>query len=80
MVKRIYAYSSNVKIADFINNVIELRSSYQTMQYFQMQEHIGDLTRKYPIEMIVWNTTNTVAPQTYDQMYQIAEEFLQTVG
>lgn len=52
-------YCNDVKIADFINNVLKLRSLYQTMQYFQMQEHIGDLTRKYPAETMVWNSINT---------------------
>lgn len=73
-------YSYDIKVADFINNVLKLCSLYQTMQYFQMQEHIGDLTRKYPAETMVWNSINTNMPQSYEQMYQSAEAFLQAVG
>lgn len=50
------------------------------MQYVEMQRHIGYLMYKYPAETIVWNAANTAAQQTYEQMYQNAEAFLQAVG
>ena len=45
-----------------------------------MQYHISDLTLKYPAETVIWNMANNAPPQTYNQMYQSAEAFLQAVG
>lgn len=73
-------YGYDVKVADFINNVLKLRLLYRTTQYSKMQEHISDLMRKYPVEMMVWNSINTNMPQSYEQMYQNAEAFLQAMG
>lgn len=74
------SYQNIKEVREYIENVQKLRFLYQTMNYKEMQQHIGDLMRKYPMESVIWNTTNNIMPQTYEQMYRNAEAFLQTVG
>ena len=74
------SYQNIKEVRDYIETVQKLRFLYQTMNYKEMQQHIGDLMRKYPMESVIWNTTNNIMPQTYEQMYRNAEAFLQTVG
>lgn len=74
------SYQNIKEVRDYIENVQKLRFLYQTMNYKEMQQHIGDLMRKYRMESVIWNTTNNIMPQTYEQMYRNAEAFLQTVG
>ena len=45
-----------------------------------MQDHIRKLTMKYPLEAITWNTVNRIMPNTYEQAYINAENFLQVQG
>lgn len=73
-------YQHIKEVRDYIDDVQKLRFLYRSMQYVEMQHHISDLMRKYPIETATWNMVNTIAPQTYEQMYQNAEAFLQSVG
>lgn len=73
-------YRDDKEICDYINDSQKLRYLYQSMQYPEMQRHIGDIMRKYSAEVAAWNMVNKVPPQTYDQMYQNAEAFLQVVG
>lgn len=74
------SYQNIKEVRDYIENVQKLRFLYQTMNYKEMQQHIGDIMRKYPMESVIWNTTNNIMPQTYEQMYRNAEAFLQAVG
>lgn len=45
-----------------------------------MLQHINDLTKKYALETLVWNSVNKVQPITYDESYQNAEVFLRSKG
>lgn len=73
-------YKDIKEVYDFIADVQKLRGYYATKQYAQMQRHIHDLTRKYPLETYLWNSLSSALPQTYEQAYQNAEAFLQSVG
>ena len=78
---KIYEKFKDVKeVKDYIDDVIFLRHYYATQQYAQMQDHIRKLSIKYPVETITWNTVNRVMPNTYEQAYINAENFLHTQG
>ena len=78
---KIYEKFKDVKeVKDYIDDVILLRHYYATQQYAQMQGHIRKLTFKYPVEAITWDTVNRVMPNTYEQAYINAENFLQVQG
>ena len=77
----IYKKFKDVKeVKDYIDDVILLRHYYATRQYSQLQDHIRKLTMKYPLEAITWNTVNRIMPNTYEQAYINAENFLQVQG
>ena len=67
-------------IVDLIDEVKKLRFYYSTQQYDSMLQHINDLTKKYALETLVWNSVNKVQPITYDESYQNAEVFLRSKG
>ena len=78
---KIYKQFKDVKeVRDYIDDVIHLRHYYAIQQYSQMQDHIRKLTMKYPLEAITWNTVNRIMPNTYEQAYINAENFLQVQG
>ncbi len=68
------------EVEDYINDVITLRYYYSTNQFKQMWKHINELTNRYFIETKVWNKVNSDQPQTYEQAYINAENFLQMQG
>ena len=77
----IYEKFNDVKeVKDYIDDVILLRHYYATQQFAQMQDHIRKLMMKYPLEAITWNTVNRIMPNTYEQAYINAENFLQVQG
>ena len=67
-------------IKDYIDDEIFLRHYHVTQQFAQMQDHVHKLTLKYPLEAITWNTVNCIMPNTYEQAYINAENFLQVQG
>ena len=74
----IYKKFKDVKeVEDYIDDVILLRHYYATQQFAQMQDHIRKLTMKHPLETITWNTINRIMPNTYEQAYTNAENFMQ---
>ena len=78
---KIYEKFKDVKeVKDYIDDVVLLRHYYATQQYSQMQDHIRKLTLKYPVEAITWNAVNRVMPNTYEQAYINAENFLKVQG
>ena len=78
---KIYEKFKDVKeVKDYIDDVILLRHYYTTQQYSQMQDHIRKLTMKHPLETITWNTINRIMPNTYEQAYINAENFMQVQG
>ena len=78
---KIYEKFKDVKeVKDYIDDVILLRHYYATQQFAQMQDHIRKLTMKYPLEAITWNTVNRIMPNTYEQAYINAENFMQVQG
>jgi hypothetical protein len=78
---KIYEKFNDVKeVKDYIDDVILLRQYYASQQFTDMQEHIRKLTIKHIAETIVWNTANPVVPQTIDEAYYNAENFLRLQG
>lgn len=68
------------EIFDLCDEVVKLRWLYQTGQYQLMQDHIAKVKNKYFIESTKWNIVNNQAPQTYEQAYINAEDFLRFQG
>ena len=78
---KIYEKFKDVKeVKDYIDDVILLRHYYSTQQFAQMQDHIRKLTMKYPLESITWNIVHHIMPNTYEQAYINAENFMQVQG
>ena len=78
---KIYEKFKDVKeVKDYIDDVILLRHYYATQQYAQMQDHIRKLTIEYPVEALVWNVGHPIMPNTYEQAYINAENFMQVQG
>lgn len=65
---------------DLVDEVQKLRAYYSTQQYKAMMQHIQYLVAKYPLESGIWNLFNPIMPDTYDQAYQNAENFLRFKG
>ena len=45
-----------------------------------MNNHIANLTNKYFFETLTWNSVNRVMPQTIEQQYINAHNFLKAQG
>ncbi len=73
-------YKDFKDIQDLLDEIKELRELYFTQKFEKMMEHINKLMEKYAVETIIWNFTNPVMPQTYEQQYINAEKFLNTQG
>ena len=78
---KIYEKFKDVEeVKDYIDDVILLRQYYATQQFAQMQNHIRNLTMKYPLEAFTWNIGHPIMPNTYEQAYINAESFMQGQG
>ena len=78
---KIYEKFEDIKeVKDYIDDVILLRHYYATQQFAQMQDHIRKLTQKYPLEAITWNIVHPIMPNTYEQAFINAEDFMQVQG
>ena len=75
-----HQYKEHKDIADLISDVQKLRYYYSTQQFDLMLQHISDLTAKYSAETVMWNAVNTSPPNSYQQAYLNAENFLKTKG
>ena len=73
-------YKDIKEIADLIDEVKKLRDYYRSQQYDRMQKHINELTGKYFVETLTWNTTHRSMPTTEQQAYMNAESFLRLKG
>ena len=78
---KIYEKFKDVKeVKDYIDDIRLLRHYYETQQFAQMLDHIRKLKQKYPHEATIWNTFNPIMPNTYEQAYTNAENFMQVQG
>lgn len=73
-------YKDVKDVCDLIDDVQKLRFYYSNQQYETMMQHIRNLVAKYPIDAGFWNLFNRIMPDTYDQAYQNAENFLRFKG
>ena len=74
------SYKDVKDVFDLIDDVQKLRFYYSNQQYEKMTQHIRNLVAKYPIDAGFWNLFNRIMPDTYDQAYQNAENFLRFKG
>lgn len=71
----------NIKeMGELIEEIVELRKLYISYKFLKMYQHIINLMNKYALETKLWNTINTVQPQSYDQLYVNTEAFLRAKG
>ncbi len=73
-------YKDYKDISDLITDVKMLRSYYFSGKYEAMRQHIGKLTEKYFGETLMWNISHTFEPNTEQQAYLNAENFLRLKG
>lgn len=67
------------EIKDLLDDVDKLRALYYYNRFEEMKRHIFDLTNKYFIERVLWNTANRnnmPAEDDYRQQFINAENFL----
>lgn len=69
-------YKDIKEIGDLISDIEKLRYFYTYHNYKEMMNHINELTKKYMLETVAWNSVNRVPASNYDEMYQNAENFL----
>ena len=75
-----HQYNEQKDIVDLISDVQKLRYYYSTQQFDLMLQHISGLTAKYSSEAAVWNAVNMTPPNSYQEAYLNAENFLKTKG
>ena len=73
-------YKDVKDVFDLVDDVQKLRFYYSNQQFEAMMQHIRNLVAKYPIDAGFWNLINRIMPDTYDQAYQNAENFLKFKG
>lgn len=73
-------YKNYKDISDLITDVKMLRSYYFSGKFEKMWQHIEKLTEKYFGETLMWNVSHTSIPNTVQQAYLNAENFLRLKG
>ncbi len=71
------------EIKDLLDDIYKLRVLYYNKRFEEMKRHIFDLTNKYFIERVLWNTANRnnmPAKDDYHQQFINAENFLTIQG
>ena len=66
------------EMSNIIDDVKKLRAYYNSHSFTEMEKHISKIYFSYINEAVIWNKIFTCPPQTYEQAYQSAEEFLRT--
>ena len=67
------------EIKDLLDDFDKLRALYYYNRFEEMKKHIFDLTNKYFVERVLWNTANRhnmPAEDDYQQQFINAENFL----
>ena len=78
--KEFEMYKEYKDIKDIIDEVNKLNELYYNKKYDEMLDYIHNLIRKYFVETLTWNSINTTMPQTIEQQYINANDFLKTQG
>lgn len=68
------------EIKGLIDDVRKLREHYYNHEYQKMYQHINQLTFKYCLETVAWNSINTIKPCDEHSAFINAEAFLKTKG
>lgn len=69
-------FSDYKNVVDCINELKTLRFYYETKQYDQMRDFIQRLISKHTLEALAWNLKHPVMPETFDQLYINACDFM----
>ena len=67
------------EIKDLLDDIDKLRALYYYKRFEEMKKYIFDLTNKYFVERVLWNTANRhnmPAEDDYRQQFINAENFL----
>ncbi len=74
--KELEKYKDIKDIKDIIDETNKLNELYNAEKYNEMLEHIHNLMNKYFVETLTWNSINKVMPQSVEQQYINAKNFL----
>lgn len=74
--KELKKYKEFKEIKDIVEDAIKLNELYNAEKHNEMLEHIRNLMNKYFVETLTWNSINRVMPQTIEQQYINANDFL----
>lgn len=61
---------------DIINEKNELYHLYYNKEFEKMIKHIQKITYKHPLETIIWNIAHPKTPNTYEECFITASDFL----
>lgn len=78
--KEFEKYKDIKDIKDIIDEATKLNELYNAEKHNEMIEHIRNLMIKYFVETLTWNSINRVMPQTIEQQYINANNFLKAQG
>ena len=78
--KEFEKYKKYKDVKDIIDDATKLNELYNTSRYQEMLEHIQTLMIKYITETIKWNIAHKEMPQTIEQQYINANDFLKAQG
>ena len=78
--KKFEKYKDVKDIKDIIDEANKLNKLYDAKKYDEMIDHIHLLMNKYFLETLTWNSINKVMPQTIEQQYINANNFLKAQG
>lgn len=74
--KELEKYKDIKDIKDIIDEINKLNELYSSNRHEEMLEHIQSLMIKYLADTIRWNSVNKEMPQTIEQQYINANNFL----
>ncbi len=78
--KEFEKYKEFKDVKDIINDANKLDEFYHQNKYQEMLEHIQTLMIKYLEDTLKWNITHNEMPQTIEQQYINAHDFLKSQG
>lgn len=78
--KELKKYKEFKEIKDIVEDAIKLKELYNAEKHNEMLKHIRNLMNKYFVETLTWNSINRVMPQTIEQQYINANDFLKSQG
>ena len=78
--KELKKYKEFKEIKDIVEDATKLNELYNTSRYQEMLGHIQTLMIKYIEDTMKWNSGHKEMPQTIEQQYINANDFLKAQG